>query len=61
MIFLHYQFNFGKEGKTKQAFALAIIYTMISFCFADNKLLFIALMYVIIAMWIITFVSIFKK
>ncbi|MGM9949045.1 MAG: hypothetical protein ACI33P_02920 [Lysinibacillus sp.] len=59
VVFLHYQYNFGKEGETKKALAMAIGYTLIALYFLDNKLIFLVLMFVIVAMWSITVVSIF--
>ena len=56
---LHWQFKFGKTGKTFKAFCLAVAYTIFTFQFLnDNKLLFIILFfYVTIALWCIVFAS----
>lgn len=61
VIFLHFQYEFGKEGKTKYAVLLAVIYSSITMSVpTDHKLTFLAMMYVVIAMWLITLVSIYR-
>lgn len=60
-IVLTIQFYVAREGYYVKSFGIAFLYTVMAAYFSGNKLLFLVLLYVVIALWIMTLIAFFKR
>ncbi|MEO4054748.1 hypothetical protein [Solibacillus sp. CAU 1738] len=61
IFFLHFQWKYSRIGKPIPCILLAIVYSGITAQFLDSKIIFLAMFYIVIALWLMALIAYYKQ